>query len=99
MVNATPRPFYPRRKTRYPKNIGGLASGLVWTGAENLVPTGIRSTDLSTRSELLYRLSYPGTLHFIDGHENLSAGLCRHSVWYKLPDDLEESVVSVFNLP
>jgi hypothetical protein len=32
----------------------------VWTGAENLAPTGIRSPDRPARSESLYRLSYPG---------------------------------------
>ena len=32
----------------------------VWTGAENLAPTGIRSPDRSVRSELLYRLNYLG---------------------------------------
>jgi hypothetical protein len=32
----------------------------VWTGAENPVPTGIRSPDLSARSESLYRLRYQG---------------------------------------
>jgi len=32
----------------------------VGTGAENLAPTGIRSTDRPARSESLYRLSYPG---------------------------------------
>jgi hypothetical protein len=32
----------------------------VWTGAENLVPTGIRSPDFSARSKSLFRLSYPG---------------------------------------
>jgi hypothetical protein len=35
----------------------GWAPGLVWTGAENLAPTGIRSPDRQTRSESLYRLS------------------------------------------
>ena len=34
----------------------------VWTGAENLAPTGIRSPDRPGRSESLYRLSYPGPL-------------------------------------
>jgi hypothetical protein len=34
--------------------------GPVWTGTENLVPTGIRSPDRLTRSESLYRLRYPG---------------------------------------
>ena len=35
----------------------GWASGPVWTGAENLTTTGIRSPDLPARSESLYRLS------------------------------------------
>jgi hypothetical protein len=38
----------------------GWASVPVWIGAENLAPTGIRSPDLPTRSESLYRLRYPG---------------------------------------
>jgi len=37
----------------------GWASGLVWTGAENLAPTEIRLPDHPARSELLYRLRYP----------------------------------------
>jgi len=32
----------------------------VWTGAENLASTGIRSPGLPARSESLYRLNYPG---------------------------------------
>ena len=38
----------------------GWAPGPVWTGAENLAATGIRSPDLPARNETLYRLSYPG---------------------------------------
>ena len=38
------------------------ARGPVWTGAENLASTGIRSPDRPARSESLYRLSYPGPL-------------------------------------
>jgi hypothetical protein len=34
--------------------------GPVWTGAENLAPTGIRSPDPPACSQSLYRLSYPG---------------------------------------
>ena len=34
----------PPEKTRYPL-VAGLASGPVWTGAENLAVTGIRSPD------------------------------------------------------
>ena len=37
----------------------GWASRLVWSDAENLVPTGIRSPDRLARRESLYRLSYP----------------------------------------
>ena len=40
----------------------GWAPGPVWTGAENLAPTGIRSPDSPARSESLYRLSYPGRI-------------------------------------
>jgi hypothetical protein len=38
----------------------GWAPGPVWTGAENLTPSEIRSPDRPARSESLYRLSYPG---------------------------------------
>ena len=38
----------------------GWAPGPVWTGAENLAPTDIRSPDRPDRSESLYRLSYRG---------------------------------------
>ena len=31
----------------------------VWTGAENLAPTGIRSPDHPVRMQSLYRLGYP----------------------------------------
>ena len=36
----------------------GWAPGPVWTGAENLAPTEIRSPDRPARSQSLYRLSY-----------------------------------------
>ena len=35
-----------------------MAPGPVWTGAENLASTGIRSPDRPARSQSLYRLSY-----------------------------------------
>jgi hypothetical protein len=34
----------------------------VWTGAENLAPTGIRSPDRPASRQSLYRLSYPGRI-------------------------------------
>ena len=43
----------------------GWAPGPVWTDAENLASTGIRSRT-PARSESLYRLSYPGPLHSKD---------------------------------
>jgi hypothetical protein len=43
--------------------IGGwVAPEPVWTGAENLAPTGIRSPDRPARSESLYRLRYPALI-------------------------------------
>jgi len=36
----------------------GGPPGSVWTGAENLTPTGIRFPDLPARSESLYRLRH-----------------------------------------
>ena len=39
----------------------GWASEPVWIGAENLVPTGIRSPDLPALSESQYRLRHPGS--------------------------------------
>ena len=65
VVNATPRPLYPRETDRLSivwEN--GWAPGTVWTGTENFAPTGIRSPDRPARSELLYRLSYPGPIMY-----------------------------------
>ena len=53
----------PPGNTRYPlyRRLGG-PQGPVWTGAENLAPTGIRSPDRLARRQSLYRLSYRGPL-------------------------------------
>jgi hypothetical protein len=40
----------------------GWASGSVWTGAENLASTGIRSPDRPAGRQSLYRLRYPALL-------------------------------------
>jgi hypothetical protein len=61
VVNAKPRPLYSRERDPVLLAKGaGWASGSIWTGTENLAPTGIRSPDRPTCSESLYRLSYPG---------------------------------------
>ena len=45
-VSVTPRPFFTPRKDPVPIiREAGWAPGPVWTGAENLAPTGIRSPD------------------------------------------------------
>jgi hypothetical protein len=41
VVNATPRPFYPREYLVPIVQQAGWAQGPVWTGAENLAPTGV----------------------------------------------------------
>ena len=43
----------------------GWATGPVWTGTENLAPTGIRSPDRLARSQSLYRLRYPAHVHTV----------------------------------
>ena len=58
-VSPTHRPPLPPGKTRYPLYEAGWAPGPVWTGAENLAPTGIGSPDRPSRSQWLYRLRYP----------------------------------------
>ena len=60
-VSVTPRPLFSPGKDPVPfVQKAGWAPGPVWTGAENLAPTGIRSPARPARSQSLYRLSYPG---------------------------------------
>jgi hypothetical protein len=59
-VSVTPRPFFTPRKDPVPiVQEAGWAPGPVWTGAENLAPTGIRSPYCPALSQSLYRLRYP----------------------------------------
>ena len=56
------RPLFTPEKDPVPiVQVAGWAPGPVWTGAENLDPTGIRSPDRQSRSQSLYRLRYPNT--------------------------------------
>ena len=59
---STPRPgrFTPGKEPVSVVEEAGWALGLVWTGAENLASTRIRSPERPARSESLYRLSYHG---------------------------------------
>ena len=64
VVNATPRPLYPRGRDPVPVvEEAGWAPVLVWTAAENRAQTGIRSPDCPAGSESLYRLSYRCYFH------------------------------------
>ena len=61
VVNVTTRPLYSRERDSIPFLYeAGWAPEPVWMGAENFASNGIRSLDRPTRSESLYRLSYPG---------------------------------------
>jgi hypothetical protein len=55
----TLRPLFTPRKDPVPiVQEARWAPGPVWTDAENLAPTGIRSPDRPDRSQSLYRLHY-----------------------------------------
>ena len=59
-VSVTPRPLFTPGKDLVPiVQEAGWAPRPVWTGAENLASTRIRSPDCPARSQSLYRLRYP----------------------------------------
>jgi hypothetical protein len=65
VASLTPRPLYPRERDPVPiAKEAGWAPGPVWTAAENLDPTRIRSPDRPAHGESLYRLGYPGPQMF-----------------------------------
>ena len=53
------RPSPPGKDPALIVQEAGWAPGSVWSGAENLAPTRIRSPDRPARSQSLYRLLYP----------------------------------------
>ena len=63
-----PRPLFIPRKdpVRIVQEVVWVP-GPVWTGAENLVSTGIRSPDRPAHSQWLYRLRYPA--HDLNGDD------------------------------
>ena len=66
-----PRPFFISRKDPVPiVQEAGWAPGPVWTGTENLAPTGIRSPDRPAHSQSLYRLRYLAHLHNVVCNKN-----------------------------
>jgi hypothetical protein len=58
-VSVTPRPLFTLgQDVVHIVQEVGWATGPVWTGAENLAPTGIRSPYRPASGQSLYRLSY-----------------------------------------
>ena len=61
-----PRRLFTPRKDPVPiVQEAGWAPGPVWTGAENLAPTRIRSPELPFRSQPLYRIRYPAHINIV----------------------------------
>jgi hypothetical protein len=58
-----PAALYHRKKPVPIVQEAVWATETVWTGVENIAPTGIRSPDRPACSQSLYRLSYPGPSH------------------------------------
>ena len=89
MVSTTPRPLYPRQRPGTHCTGGWVGPGPVWTGAENLAQTGIRSPDRPARSESLYRLSYPGPPYTIGTGSFPGMKLSRRDVDHTSPSSAE----------
>jgi hypothetical protein len=58
VVNAAPRPLYPRERLGTHCIGGWVGPRADVEGAENVATAGIRSPDRPARSQLQYRLSY-----------------------------------------
>jgi hypothetical protein len=68
--SVTPRPLFTPGKDSAPTvQEAGWAPVPVWTSAENLAPTCIRSPDRPARSHSLYRLRYPAHLILVNPDE------------------------------
>jgi len=62
--SVAPQQFFTPRKDPVPIVQEAVwAPRSVWTGVENLAPTGIRSPSSPDRSQSLYRLSYPANFN------------------------------------
>ena len=57
-----------------------MPPGPVWTGAENLAPTGVRSAECPSRSETLHRLRHLGPqsrcLHLQEIKPDITRDIC-----------------------
>ena len=84
-VSVTPRALFIAEKDPVPIVQEAVwAPGPVWTGAENLTPTGIRSPDRPARSQWLYRLLYPALRKICCSLANQKGYNCPDSLWVKI---------------
>jgi len=91
-ASVTPRPFFTPGIDPVPiVQEAGWAPGPVWTGAENLAPTGIRSPDRAARSQSLYRLCYPAHKPHIVFPEK-----CRWRAWPIAWSPYSSDITSIF---
>ena len=83
-VSVTPRPLFTPGKDPAPiVQEAGWAPGPVWTGAENLSPTGIQSPYCPACSQLLYRLC-SWTIHN-SNLQDATWNMLQHKIRYTLP--------------
>jgi hypothetical protein len=61
-----PGRFTPGKDTVPIVQEAGWTPGPVWTVAENVAPTGIRSPDRPVRNQSLYRPSYPAHVLLVE---------------------------------
>jgi hypothetical protein len=82
VVSVTARPHLTLGKDPVPiVQEDGWASGPVWTGAENLAHTGIRSPDRPARSSVAIPTELPGPMRKTNCYENERGRTCRYKVF------------------
>ena len=86
----TPRPLFPPRKVPLPNvQEAGWTPGQVWTGAENLAPTGIRSPDRPARSQFANPTTLPGPQSCKYVPFNLDFPVCPSIILFVRPQPLD----------
>ena len=77
---ARPSRFTPEKVPVRVVQEAGRVPVLVWTGAENFAPNGIRSSDRPARSHSPYRLRYPGPLYLTKKNIDFTSETLEHSI-------------------
>ena len=74
----------------------GWAPGPVWTGAENLVPTGIRSPDRPASSQSLYRLRYASPILYLYSYRKKSIELYEFCIMRSIQQVFVNNATAVY---